>query len=92
MKLNETVKIPKHVVFQKVGDETVLLNMESGVYYGLNSTGTRLWEVLRDKKNLRAALDELVTEYDVQPQDLQRDVLRLIRELEAKGLIEVVES
>jgi len=92
MKLNETVKIPKHVVFQKVGHETVLLNMESGVYYGLNSTGTRLWEVLRDKKNLRAALDELVTEYDVQPQDLQRDVLRLIRELEAKGLIEVVES
>ena len=87
----KSVKVSKQVVFQKVGDGMVLLHMRTGAYYGLNPTGARLWELLKEKKSLRGALDALMTDYyDVKPDVLRRDAMRLVRRLQAKGLIEVV--
>ena len=91
VKVGDRVKVSKQVVFQKVGDGMVLLHMRTGVYYGLNPTGARLWELLKEKKSLHGALAELMTDYyDVKPEDLRRDAMRLVRRLQAKGLIEVV--
>ncbi len=89
--LTDRVKIPEDVVFQNVGEETVLLNFETGVYYGLDAIGTRVWELLSKKGNLGGVFDDMIDEYEVAPQDLKRDILRLVEELQAKSLIEVLE-
>lgn len=91
MTMNKKLKIPDEVVFQKVGDETVLLNLKTGTYYGLESVGTRMWELVADKGTLAGIVESMLEDYEVTPEDLQRDILRLVEELQANGLIEVVE-
>ena len=88
--LNDSVKIAREVVFQKVGEEIVLLNLETGFYYGLNPVGSRVWELLAEEGSLRAVFEKLEKEYEVAPEDFQQDIVRLVQELMAKGLVEVV--
>lgn len=88
--LNDSVKIAREVVFQKVGEEIVLLNLETGFYYGLNPVGSRVWELLAEEGSLRAVFEKLEKEYEVAPEDFQQDFVRLVQELMAKGLVEVV--
>lgn len=88
--LNDSVKIAKEVVFQKVGEEIVLLNLETGFYYGLNPVGSRVWELLAEEGSLRAVFEKLEKEYEVAPEDFHQDIVHLVRELIAKGLVEVV--
>jgi hypothetical protein len=87
--LDDTIRIRKKVVFQKVGDEMVLLNMESGIYFGLNPTGARLWELLAEKKELNSILDIMAKEYAVERAQLEKDILKLLRKMASKKLVEV---
>ncbi len=92
VELHRKVRIPGEVIFQKVGEEIVLLNLETGMYYGLDSVGTRIWELLVEKGKLEAVLDQMAEEYEVNRVNLERDILHLIKELNAKGLVEVGEQ
>jgi hypothetical protein len=87
--LNVSPTIPRQVVFQKVGDEVILLNLGTGIYYGLNTTGARIWELLAEKRDLKGVLRSMTREYKADAGTLRRGLLRLVRELKAKGLIEV---
>ena len=88
--LNDRVKILEEVVYQKVEEEMVLLNLETGVYYGLDPIGTRMWELLAEMGSLRSAFESMAEEYRVAPESLEVDLLRLVQELAAKGLVEIV--
>jgi Coenzyme PQQ synthesis protein D (PqqD) len=83
----ETVKIPEEVVFENVADEAVLLHLETGTYFGLNSAGRRIWELLAASGNPQCVLERMLQEYDVRPELLEADLARLLKELEAKKLI-----
>lgn len=87
--LDETVTIPEEVAFEKVGDEAVLLHLESGVYYGLDPVGSRVWELLAASGKPREVLARMEEEYDVAPDTLQQDVEHLLRELLDQNLITV---
>jgi Coenzyme PQQ synthesis protein D (PqqD) len=69
--------------------EAVILSLKSGMYYGLNAVGARVWSLIQvpmTVDDLRAAL---LQEYDVEPQRCERELLTLLEELAAQGLIEV---
>jgi hypothetical protein len=83
------VKIPEEVLFQNVGEQTIFLSMETGSYYALDPVGSRLWELLVEKKSLPVVFESMLEEYAVVPGDLQRDILRFIGELQAAGLLDV---
>ncbi len=87
--LEKSVRIPGNVVFQEVGKETILLDMNAGSYYALNSVGSRIWELLVKKKELLAIFESVLDEYEVARETLQQDILRLVQELQAKGLVEL---
>jgi hypothetical protein len=87
--LNDTVRIPERITFRRVRDEMALLNLETGVYFGLDEIGARMWELLAEHRNLQVVAERMAEEYDVAPAQLREDLLRLTRELIAKGLIEV---
>lgn len=91
--LDDCFRIPQDVVFQEVGGETVLLNVTSGVYYGLDPVGSRIWKLLAEKEGrLQAVFEAMLEEYDVNPERLEEDLLRLIRDLQANGLAEVIQE
>ena len=79
-------------LWQRLGDESVLLDLERGVYYELNAAGTRVWELLQQPRctaDLKAAL---ASEYDVEPERCAGDVEQLVAELLGRGLLAAVTS
>ena len=74
---------------QQTGDEAVLLDLASEHYFGLNAVGTRVWRLLEQDPDVQAAFATLLTEYDVAPEQLERDLLVLLEQLSQAGLVTV---
>jgi hypothetical protein len=86
--LDDTVRIATRITFRRVRDEMALLNLDTGVYFGLDEIGARMWELLAEHGRLRTVAEQLEREYDVAPERVRHDLVRLVEELKAKGLIE----
>ena len=89
MTLNDSLRIPDQVATRKVGDETILLNLETGTYFGLDAVGSRFLELLEQNGKLADAHRVMLEEFDVAPEVLEVDLLRLSEEMCAKGLLEL---
>lgn len=87
--LADRLTVSPDVVFRELEGEAVLLDLESGTYFGLNAVGTRIWSLIQERDSLRSVLDAITDEYDAMPEVLERDLLRLAGELCAKGLTRV---
>lgn len=74
-----------------VGDETVIMGVEDGVYYGLNEVGARVWSLIQQPQTVAVVRDVLLAEYDVAPEVCTRELLDLLQQLAAQGLIDVTE-
>lgn len=86
------ITIPKSVLFQKVGEEVVLLNLDSGVYFGLDPVGARIWELIAEQKGLAEVAETIASEYDAPREKIDGDLESLVRELEEKKLIAIAAS
>jgi hypothetical protein len=84
--LDSIVAASDDAVFRELDGESVLLNLETGMYYGLDAVGTRVWQLAADGGSLRAIRERLVEEYDGDPPAIERDLLELAGALVAKGL------
>lgn len=87
MKLSDKVTIPAPVMARQVGDETVILDLASGTYFGLDPVGARIWQLMGEKKALSEICDTMLDEYDVTRDAIERDVVELAQRLSAQGLI-----
>jgi hypothetical protein len=81
-------RVPDHVVYRDFSDETVILNLESGMYHGLNQTAARMLEELRRAASAAAAVDVLTSELGQPREVIEADLLGFARALEERGLIE----
>ena len=88
MKLSDRVSVPSPVMDRSVGDETVILNLASGTYYGLDPVGARMWRLLGEGKSLGEVCEILLEEYDVARERLEADLLKLAEELANNGLVD----
>jgi hypothetical protein len=89
MNRNDKLSIAPHVMARQVGNETVILDLGGGNYYGLDRVGSRVWQLIAEGKILGEACDILQHEFDVAPETLERDVLELAENLLAQKLIAV---
>jgi hypothetical protein len=89
MKLADKVVVSPQVTAREVSGETVILDLESGNYYGLNPVGARMWQLMEAGNSLSAVCDAVAEEYNVPLDVLQRDVLKLARDLVDKKLVSV---
>jgi Coenzyme PQQ synthesis protein D (PqqD) len=85
--LYQQVKPSEDVVWRNLQGESVLLDLKSGVYFGLDAVGTRIWTLLQDNGDLRAVLRELLSEYEVSEETCSRDLLNLVSAMADKGLV-----
>jgi PqqD family protein of HPr-rel-A system len=70
-----------------VGDETVILHLKSGTYFGLDAMGTRIWTMLKDGVAPPAICERLSEEFDAEPHDVEDDVRRFLGELTANEIL-----
>ena len=86
---SDRVKIPDDVLISKLQEESVILNLDSERYYGLDDVGTRIMSVLTTSESIEVAYQTLIKEYDVDPQTLRQDLLELVQNLAAQGIIQI---
>ena len=85
----DRVKVPDDVLISNLQGESVILNLDSERYFGLDDVGTRFLSVLTTSDSIEAAYNTLIQEYDVDPDVLRHDLLALVENLVAQGLIQV---
>lgn len=85
--LNSRVRIQDDVLFQELQGEAVLLNLQTGVYLGLNQLGTRIWQLLQEDGALSQVMEVILREYDVTQEKCAQDLLDLVRQMEKQGLL-----
>ena len=86
---DQRVILPADVLISNVSGESVLLNLKSERYFGLDEVGTRMLSVLTESKSIQAAYETLLAEYDVEAEALRNDLVSLIDKLIDQGLMEV---
>jgi len=87
--LDDRLVIPQTVISRDLEGETVMLNLDTGIYFGLDPVGTVVWKNLQSSGHLREVCDALVAEFDVQPDVAARDLLRLAEQFVSRGLATV---
>ena len=85
--LQQKVKISSEVLVQEVDEETVLLDMKSESYFGLDEVGTRIWQLLQETGDLQTIFNTMLEEYDVDEKQLKNDLLDHVAQLGEAGLI-----
>jgi hypothetical protein len=81
------IEVPSYVADQVVDGEAVLLNLQTGVYFGLNASGTRAWSILKRTGDQTLVLNEMQHCYGQPSTTLSSDLLAWLDELEQCGLI-----
>ena len=79
----------KDQVSSDLAGEVAILDVEAGVYYGLDRVGARIWNLIQEPRTVNEIRDILLEEYDVEPARCERDLLTLLQRLVDEGLIEV---
>ena len=87
--LDQIVRVPDDVVFRDLQGEAVILNLASSSYFGLDTVGTRIWQLCETHGSLRAVWEALQQEFDVPADALRSDLLAFIDDLLANGLLAV---
>lgn len=85
--LDRKVAADKRLLASEVRGEAVILDVQSGTYYGLDEVGTRIWQLVQQPISLGNILETLLSEYEVEPDRCERDLCRYIDDLVGKGLI-----
>lgn len=87
MEMNRKFVVSASALVQNVGEECVILDLSTGTYFGLDPVGARAWSLLTEGRSVPAIIETLLGEYEVQRQDLEKDIDSLLRDLRASGLI-----
>jgi hypothetical protein len=88
--LDARVHVPDDVVYRSFEAETLLLNLKTGQYHGLNPTGARMLQLLQETTgSVRDAIARLAEEHDVDSDEIAGDIAEFCGELAGRGLIEV---
>jgi hypothetical protein len=92
LNLHQKIALSPDVISQEVSGETVLLDLESENYFGLDEVGTRIWQLIKETDDLNTIYNTLLGEYEVSGERLQQDLVTLLTEIEGLGLIVLEEA
>ena len=83
------IKRNKEVFASEIDDEVVMMNVDTGKYYGMDTVGSRIWELIAEEIQVREVIAKLMEEYDVGEEQCEKDVLEFLNELYENKLVNV---
>jgi coenzyme PQQ synthesis protein D (PqqD) len=87
--LASRVTVPSYVVYRAFARETVVLNLRTGRYHGLNPSGGRILDLLQREPTVGAAAERLGELYAVPTEQATHDLCAFCQDLADRGLIEI---
>jgi hypothetical protein len=88
----DRVVIAPDVLIRAIGGESVILDLKSQRYLGLDEVGTRMWQALLEANSVQAAYEALLDEYEVEPRQLEQDIRDFLAQLLENKLISMAGS
>lgn len=89
MPLETRVVVSSKQISCDLADEAVVLNLEDGIYYGLNPVASCVWGLVQKPRTIRELREALLSEFDIEESICTRDLIDLIGQLKRWGLVEV---
>lgn len=86
---NSIVVMAQEQISCPLGEESAILNLKNSMYYGLDPVGARVWSLLQQPRSIREVRDALLSEYEVEADQCETDLLALLEKMLSEGLIEV---
>lgn len=74
-----------------LGEEAAILSIKSSMYYGLDPVGARVWTLIQQPRSIGDLRDTIVSEYDVEADRCEKDLLKFLEKMRGEGLIEIRE-
>jgi hypothetical protein len=90
--MQSVIAVAPEQVSCDLAGEAAILNLKTGVYYGLNPVGSRVWELVQQPRSVGEVRDVLLQEYDVDAAQCEADLMKLLQDLSDNKLIEVKET
>jgi hypothetical protein len=87
--LSTILVVAKEQVSSELAGGVIMLDLKSGIYYGLEGVGARIWGLLQEPVSVGDIRDILLEEYDVSAEECERHLLLLLEEMESRALIEI---
>jgi len=81
------LKAVKGNVFTEIDGEAAILNTTSGKYYGLNETGTFVWDLIQESIRFEKIIRAVISNFDVKEEECKHDLEQLLRDLSKEGLV-----
>lgn len=83
------IRIKRDVVFRDLEGELVLLNLATGVYFGLDPVGTRIWGLIDGRRSAADIVEALTAEYEIDPRTCEADLGRFLESLRDNDLVDL---
>jgi hypothetical protein len=84
------IRRTEDLVASDLEGETVMMSVRSGMYYGLDSIGSRIWQLIEQPRTFSELCDMVLEEYDVDRAQCERDITALLTEMRDEGIIDVL--
>lgn len=84
-----SVVVSDDVVSCDLDGEAAILNTQSGIYYGLDPIGAKIWNSLQKPCSISDLIELILDEYDVEEERFKTDLFELVNDLKEKGLVKV---
>ena len=90
--LQTIVSRNEELIFSSLDEGTVMMSLENSEYYGLDSIGRRIWELMETPVKVSAICASLTGEYDVDPEQCRKDVIAFLEQLAEKDILKKVDA
>jgi hypothetical protein len=88
--LSFKIVVSENIYYSKGEENTVILNYENGMYYGLDEIGSEYWELIQEYGDFDFITEKMLAKYkDVPKENIQSDLNELVKQLRDKGLVKV---
>ncbi len=87
MNSSDTIQLDPSLLYSKVGDEIVLLTVESGKYFKVDSIGSRIWELIKEPSTIDNVCNQLLEEYDVSREQCLEEMIPFLEKLKEDNLL-----
>ena len=87
--LDQTIRPSPDAYAQGVADETVLLQIRRGAYYGMDAVGTLIWQGIQDGRSPRDICAAIAAQFEVPVETVQADARRFLEDLVANDIVSI---
>lgn len=84
----QVYKVPSHIAWRRVEEEVVLLDLNTSVYYSLNSVAARMWELLAESRGVEEMARQVAVEFEEDPAQVSKDAAEFVQDLSRQKLVE----